>query len=231
MFVFKKIDKIKFFSIIYFLIITLYPTFSFSDDKSICEKNIIEIERQIDIPKGLLKAIGLTESGRYLDKSSPTIWPWTVNVKTKSLFFDNKSQMLKFLNSEVEKGNYDFDVGCMQVNLKWHGKFFKKIADSIDPKTNISYATSFLYKLKTDFKTWTEAIKRYHSSNPKKNIKYHKKVLANWKVIEKKEDNKNSSKVKNNFLKLHVKNNQPKLYKRLEKIMFFRNIFMEKTNN
>ena len=231
MFVFKKIDKIKFFSAISFLIITLHPSFSFSDDKSICEKNIIEIERQIDIPKGLLKAIGLTESGRYLDKSNPTIWPWTVNAKTKSLFFDNKSQMLKFLNSEVEKGNYDFDVGCMQVNLKWHGKYFKKISDSIDPKTNISYATSFLYKLKTDFKTWNEAIKRYHSSNPKKNIKYHKKVLAYWKTLEKDEDDKKSFNSKNNLLKLHVKNNQPKLYERLEKIMFFRNIFMEKTNN
>ena len=115
MFVFKKIDKIKFFSAISFLIITLHPSFSFSDDKSICEKNIIEIERQIDIPKGLLKAIGLTESGRYLDKSGPTIWPWTVNVKTKSLFFDNKSQMLKFLNSEVElhdtiQGKCNFNI-------------------------------------------------------------------------------------------------------------------------
>ncbi len=231
MFLFKKINKMKFISIFIFLIMTLYPSFVFSDDNKICEKNILEIERQIDIPKGLLKAIGLTESGRFVNKSNRVIWPWTINAKTKSLFFDTKSQMLKFVNSEIEKGNYDFDVGCMQVNLKWHGKYFKKISDSIDPKTNISYATSFLYKLKTDYKTWTEAIKRYHSSNPNKNIKYHKKVLANWKVLEKKEDNKNSSKSKNNFLKLHLKNNQPKLYERLEKIMFFRNIFMEKTNN
>ena len=74
----------------------------------------------------MLTAIGLTESGRYINKSKPIIWPWTINIKTKSLFFDNKKQMLKFLNSQIEEGNFDFDVGCMQVNLKWHGKYFKK---------------------------------------------------------------------------------------------------------
>ena len=111
---------------------------------------------------------------------------------------------------------------------------FKNFPNGIlitDKKLNVIYNNNSIPLIKTDYKTWTEAIKRYHSSNPNKNIKYHKKVLANWKVIEKKEDNKNNSKVKNNFLKLHVKNNQPKLYERLEKIMFFRNIFMEKTNN
>ena len=231
MLIYQFIKKIKFFKILFFLIITLFPFQVFSSVNNVCEKNISEIERQIDIPKGLLKAIGLTESGRYLNKSKLTIWPWTINMKTKSLFFDNKSQMLKFLNSQVEKGNYDFDVGCMQVNLKWHGKYFKNISDSIDPKTNISYATSFLYKLKSDHKTWTEAIKRYHSSNPNKNLKYHKKVLTNWKIVEKNKDKIKTSTKNKNTLKLHVKNNQPKLYNKLEKIIFFRNIFMEKINN
>ena len=231
MLIYQFIQKVKFFKILFFLIITLFPFQVFSSVNNVCEKNISEIERQIDIPKGLLTAIGLTESGRYINKSKPIIWPWTINIKTKSLFFDNKKQMLKFLNSQVKEGNFDFDVGCMQVNLKWHGKYFKKISDSIDPKTNISYATSFLYKLKSDHKSWTEAIKRYHSSNPNKNVKYHKKVLANWKIQDKKTENLKISKINDDNLKLHVKNNQPKLYEKLEKIIFFRNIFMEKINN
>ena len=229
MFLLQIENKIKFFSVIILSILLLYPSFSFSFDKNICEKKIIEIERQIDIPKGLLKAIGLTESGRYIKNSKKIIWPWTINIKGKSLFFDNKNQMLKFLDKEVKKGNYNLDVGCMQINLKWHGKYFKKISDSIDPKVNISYATSFLFKLKSDFKTWTEAIKRYHSSKPSKNIKYHKKVLANWNVSK----NNNIKQIPNkeNSLKAHIKDNQPNLFKSYEKIMFFRKIFMEKNNN
>ncbi len=231
MFFYKTIKNLKLLRIIVFLLIFIHSSYAFSNEKNICEKNIDDIERQIDIPKGLLKAIGLTESGRYLNRHKKIIWPWTVNAKSKSLFFDNKLQMLKFVNSQVEKGNYNFDVGCMQVNLKWHGKYFKKISDSIEPKINISYATSFLYKLKSDHKTWTEAIKRYHSSNPKKNLKYHKKVLANWKIVEKNKKIIKESIINKNSLKLHVKNNQPKLYEKLEKIIFFRNIFMEKINN
>ena len=219
----------KFSVVIFFVYTFFYLSSAHSNNFNICEKNILDIERQIDIPKGLLKAIGLTESGRYIKKSQLVVWPWTINVNKKSLFFDNKKQMLNFLMHEIKKGNYNLDVGCMQINLKWHGKYFKKISDSIDPKINISYATSFLFKLKSDFNTWTEAIKRYHSSKPSKNIKYHKKVLANWNVSK----NKNVKQIPNkeNSLKVHIKDNQPNLFKSYEKIMFFRKIFMEKNNN
>ena len=229
MFLFKNYKKTKLFSTMFFLIMLINPSLAFTDDKNICEKQIIEIERQINIPKGLLKAIGLTESGRYIEKSKKVIWPWTINYKKKSLFFESKSQMLKFLESKVKKGNYDLDVGCMQINLKWHGKYFKKISDSIDPKINISYATSFLFKLKSDFKTWTEAIKRYHSSKPSKNIKYHKKVLANWNVSKNTKVKRKSN--SENSLKSHIRDNQPNLFKSYEKIIFFRKIFMEKNYN
>ena len=49
------------------------------------------------------------------------IWPWTINTGKKSLFFDNKIQMKNFVINEIKKENYNLDVGCMQINLKWHG--------------------------------------------------------------------------------------------------------------
>ena len=212
------------------LCIFCFSSFSFAKtvNSNVCEHNILDIEQQIDIPRGLLKAIGLTESGRYINKSKFVIWPWTINTNKKSLFFDTKKQMLKFLMHETKNGNFNLDVGCMQINLKWHGKYFKKISDSVDPKINISYATSFLYKLKSDFKTWNEAIKRYHSSKPSKNIRYHKKVLANWSLVKK--SNEKTMTVKNT-LKSHIEKNQPNLLNSYKKIMLFRKIFMEKNNN
>ena len=94
---------------------------------------------------------------------------------------------------------------------------------------NVSYATSFLYELHSNFGNWDEAIKRYHSSKSKKNIKYHQKVLANWNsnIIKYKE----VKVAKLDNLESHIKNFQPRLYDNIKKIMYFRNIFMQQSEN
>ncbi len=169
---------------LFFILILLFSKSAFSklNYSDTCQKEINIIEKQIDIPKGLLTAIGKTESGRFKNDKTVVIWPWTINTGKKSLFFDNKIQMKNFVINEIKKENYNLDVGCMQINLKWHGSKFKNILDVLDPMVNVSYATSFLYELHSNFGNWDEAIKRYHSSKPKKNLKYHQKVLANWNL-------------------------------------------------
>ncbi len=194
-----------------------------------CQNEINIIEKQINIPKGLLTAIGKTESGRFDNNKSIAIWPWTINTGTKSLFFDNKSQMKKFVINEIKKKNYNLDVGCMQINLKWHGSNFKNMLNVLDPMVNVSYATSFLYELRSNFGNWDEAIKRYHSSKPEKNIKYYKKVLTNWNSKNKKQEEMKVFKPDN--LENHIKSFQPRLYDNLKKIMYFRNIFMQQSDN
>ena len=117
----------------------------------------------------------------------------------------------------------------MQINLKWHGSKFKNILDVLDPMVNVSYATSFLYELHSNFGNWDEAIKRYHSSKPKKHLKYHQKVLAHWNsnIIKYKE----VKVAKLDNLESHIKNFQPRLYDNIKKIMYFRNIFMQQSEN
>jgi hypothetical protein len=158
---------------LFFILVLLFSETAFSklNYSNTCQNEINIIEKQIDIPKGLLTAIGKTESGRFKDNKNIIIWPWTINTGKKSLFFDNKLQMKNFVLNEIKKENYNLDVGCMQINLKWHGSKFKNILDVLDPMVNVSYATSFLYELHSNFGNWDEAIKRYHSSKPKKNIK------------------------------------------------------------
>ena len=94
---------------------------------------------------------------------------------------------------------------------------------------NVSYATSFLYELHSNFCNWDEAIKRYHSSKPKKHLKYHQKVLAHWNsnIIKYKE----VKVAKLDNLESHIKNFQPRLYDNIKKIMYFRNIFMQQSEN
>ena len=100
---------------------------------------------------------------------------------------------------------------------------------------NISYAASFLIQLKSKYGNWNEAIKHYHSSNPIKNKPYLNKVLAYWKVMDKKptyalaniKDKKNSFDEKKSEL-ASLKSRQPFLSERWEKVSFFRKVFLEK---
>ena len=77
--------------------------------------------------------------------------------------------------------DFNLDVGCMQINIKWHKNNFKKIIDMFAVEPNVSYAASFLLQLKNKHGSWDKAIKHYHSSDPNKNKPYLIKVNQFWK--------------------------------------------------
>ena len=58
----------------------------------------------------------------------------------------------------------------------------------ISPVKNIDYAARFLKKLHKRHGSWEKAVKYYHSSKSKFNVKYYRKVKAVWK----KENNESS---------------------------------------
>ena len=199
-----------------------------------CEKTIKSIELQTDIPKGLLLGIGKAEAIRKINNKY-IIWPWTINHAGKSMFFDTKKQMSKYVFKNLKKKDLNIDVGCMQVNIRWHKNNFKKIADMFEVSPNISYAASFLLQLKNKHGSWDKAIKHYHSSDPKKNIPYLIKVKSFWKRLEgkkiiKAKNIKHESVKKTNTTSISnmIKERQPYLFKRIEKVKFFRDIFSQK---
>ena len=101
-------------------------------------------------------------------------------VKASSL--RNKSEAIQYVKRYLKLGDLNMDVGCMQISLKWHSDNFATLDQAFDPIININYAADFLKKLFSIHKDWNLAIKHYHSSDPKKNIKYHRKVLAVWQL-------------------------------------------------
>ena len=222
----------NFFIFISFFLFIIKDTYAATPKKNkSCEKVIETIEDLTDIPKNLLLSIGKSESGRILKNNKHVIWPWTVNHAGKSLFFDTKNQMKKYVLKYVKKQDYNLDVGCMQINLKWHKNNFKKISDMFAVEPNVSYAASFLLQLKNKHGSWDKAIKHYHSSDPKKNKPYLIKVKHFWKI---KEDNtvKSAINIKRkeantNSLSSIIKDRQPYLFARIEKVKFFRNIFSQ----
>ena len=101
----------------------------------------------------------------------------------------------------------------MQISLKYHGKNFENFNQILDPKSNVEYAAKFLRSLYSKHKTWNEAISRYHSSIPKRKVKYLKKVQSYWSDLRQK-------KIKTNVLvELDA------ITRRDKKVKFFREEF------
>ena len=203
------------------------------DKLKLCENTIESIELQTDIPKGLLLGIGKTEAIRKINNKY-IIWPWTINHAGKSLFFDTKKQMTNYVFKNLKRNDFNIDVGCMQINIKWHKYNFKKITDMFEVNPNISYAASFLKQLKNKHGSWDKAIKHYHSSDPKKNNPYLMKVKSFWnkKEVEKSTKAKYikyEPLKKNNDTSLAnmIRERQPYLFERIDKVKFFRNIFSQ----
>ena len=223
-------------SILFTLIFLSSINKTFADDikkLNLCEKIIKNIELQTDIPKGLLLGIGKAEAIRKLNNKY-IIWPWTINHAGKSLFFDTKKQMTNYVFKNLQKNDLNIDVGCMQINIKWHKNNFKKISDMFEIDPNISYAASFLKQLKNRHGSWDEAIKYYHSSDPKKNNPYLIKVKSFWKKAEdekiiKAETNKIESlkEINETLVAKIIRERQPYLFERIDKVKFFRSIFKQ----
>lgn len=114
------------------------------------------------VPLDVLIAITRTETGRATgDATHP--WPWTVNMEGRGVWFDTKSEALAFVFDHFKTGARSFDVGCFQINYRWHGAQFASIEDMFDPLSNARYAATFLRTLYGESGDWTVAAGAFHS--------------------------------------------------------------------
>ena len=171
----KKLLKALFF-------ILFFSDFVYSKDILIpdCEFMASVAEEKYDLPVGILSSISNVEAGRITKGGQKRGWPWTVNHAGEGLFFESSQDAIAYVNEALQSGDLNLDVGCMQISLKWHSINFETLDLAFNPYENIEYAAQFLNNLFISHGSWEQAIKHYHSSDPKKNIKYHKKVLAAW---------------------------------------------------
>ena len=176
-----------------------------------CNKFTEKIGKEYKIPNKLLTSISLVESG--LKKGENFVsWPWTLNVSGKSKFFKSKDETLSYLKKNYDKKN-NIDVGCMQISLKYHGQNFKNFNQILDPENNVKYAAKFLRSLYSKHKTWNEAISRYHSSVPKRKMRYLKKVQSYWSDLRQRK------------IKMDLVVELDELSKKERKIKYFRDEF------
>jgi len=152
-----------------------------ADSADACATAIERAERVERIPQGLLSAIAFAESSRWdAESRSRVAWPWTINANGQGMYFQNKNQALTAVANLLDEGTRLIDVGCMQVNLHYHGDAFASLDEAFDPVANTRYAARFLRDLYAETGSWQDATMRYHSATPELGIPYRDRVMALW---------------------------------------------------
>ncbi len=87
-------------------------------------------------------------------------------MEGKGAWFANMTEALDFATQNFDRGARSFDIGCFQINYRWHGAAFASIEDMFDPQHNALYAAQFMQELYYELGSWTEAAGAYHSRTP-----------------------------------------------------------------
>jgi len=150
-------------------------------DSTICRQIVRRTEKALNLPIGILQAISLAESGRW-DKSSRShfAWPWTVTARGKGLFYPSKAAAISAVRKLQADGVENIDVGCMQVNLKYHPEAFADLHEAFDPAANARYAANLFTKLREANRSINRAVAHYHSTTRERNMPYTRKVMRLW---------------------------------------------------
>lgn len=153
-----------------------------------CGIAVEKAEKVNRLPTRLLKAISLTETGRWHAKRQEIIaWPWTVYAEGRGRYLPNKAAAIEEVKTLKAKGVKNIDVGCMQVNLHFHPKAFESLEAAFDPSRNTKYAAELLASLRQRDRSWTKAIAYYHSKTKKFYIPYRQKVMKIWREERRKD--------------------------------------------
>lgn len=171
------------------VLVIFVPTSARASDPSvICDHAAAVAAMRSGVPISVLKAISLTETGRT-QNGSLRPWPWTVNMEGKGVWFETEDDARAYVYQHYKRGARSFDVGCFQLNYKWHHQEFASIEEMFDPVKNAEYAAEFLKDLYAETGDWERAAGTYHSRTPEHSNRYQKR-FAELRAPLKSEDGK-----------------------------------------
>ncbi|EAR50727.1 transglycosylase, Slt family protein [Oceanicola granulosus HTCC2516] len=154
-------------AILSLLLVLLFPAAGArADPADLCLTAARTAAAETNVPLSVLVAISLTETGRRRGGETRP-WPWTVNMEGAGHWFDDAQEALSYTERQFDAGKRSFDVGCFQINYRWHGQHFPSISAMFDPVANARYAARFLVDLHEEFGDWSRAAGAYHSRTPR----------------------------------------------------------------
>ncbi|MGE0500369.1 MAG: transglycosylase SLT domain-containing protein [Rhizobiaceae bacterium] len=141
-----------------------------------CEPEILRAADLYGVPAGILYAVGLTETGR-----KGTLQPNALNIEGKTHFPKSRTEAVNLVEAARAQGKTLIDLGCMQINHRYHAGHFAGIEEMLDPRSNVDYAARFLVELHRRHTSWSMAVARYHAGpdNDPAQKRYICRVIAN----------------------------------------------------
>lgn len=137
----------------------------------LCETAALRAADELGVPGDVMLAITLTETGRGQDgRLRP--WPWTANAEGEGHWFSTRAEAAAFAHRLLSRGQPLFDLGCFQINWRWHGEHFPAPEALLDPLASARYAAGLLARLHDEFGSWEGAAGAYHSRTPRHADRY-----------------------------------------------------------
>ncbi|WP_128514869.1 transglycosylase SLT domain-containing protein [Tabrizicola thermarum] len=143
-----------------YLLATL-PGYSLGDPAALCREAAAHAAAKTGVPYDVLIAIATVETGR---NNQP--WPWTVNFAGEGHWYDSAADAALSVQQALSTGATNIDIGCFQLNYRWHARAFTSVEDMLDPARNAIYAAEFLSRHYANTGDWALAAAAYHSGTP-----------------------------------------------------------------
>lgn len=140
---------------------------------NICDAAAHRASATTGVPVDVLLTITRLETGRSDAAGDP--WPWTVNHADNGTWFSSEDDARSYVFAKVKRGVSNIDIGCFQINYRWHADAFRSLDEMFNPEKNAEYAAHFLNMLYREFGDWTEAAGAYHSRTPRYAERYKSK--------------------------------------------------------
>ncbi|MEX1155476.1 hypothetical protein [Parvibaculum sp.] len=151
------------------------------DPAALCESATFHHETENALPRALLTAVSLAESGRFDARTRQSrAWPWTINAEGRGYYFKTKEEAVRTTQRLLDSGMRSIDIGCMQINLRYHPDAFASLEDGFDPMTNVAYSADFLKRLHAQTGSWPKAVAHYHSQTAARGGHYFARVVRIW---------------------------------------------------
>jgi hypothetical protein len=142
-----------------------------SDPAALCDAAARDAASATGVPADVLLALTRTETGRSMNGVLQP-WPWAINQAGEGLWFPTEDAMLGHIGGLIATGVTNFDVGCFQLNYRWHGAAFASMAEMSDPGQNARYAARYIAGKFATAGDWGQAAAAYHSGTPEYAARY-----------------------------------------------------------
>lgn len=143
----------------------------------LCTEAARSAAKRTGVPFEVLMAITLVETGRTRGGEMQP-WPWAVNAGGEGQWFATGTEAESGVQDLLDQGATNIDIGCFQLNYRWHAENFSSLREMLDPDRNADYAARYLAGLHAKTKDWASAAAAYHSATPELAERYRRKFDA-----------------------------------------------------